>query len=450
MFPSRMFSQPGFRAFLILWASQGLSVFGSSVTYFAVNVWLVQDRYPRADQRPELAVALTLLALAYALPGILLAPLAGLVADRWPRGQIMRLADFGNAAVSGVLLVLTLTGRLDAGPLMTLLMASAVLGAFHAVAFDASYALLVPPAQLARANALMQSLWSLSGLVTPTLAAALVSLPALLGRGAEGRPHSGVALAFGVDGLTFLTAALTLLRLSIPATPAAESPGPTSGLWAQARAGWDFLRVRPALLTLLASFAVVNFCLAPLAVFEPLLLRGPLAPDLEARGLTFAAALALFATLSSAGGLLGGALMTAWGGLRRQRAVGVFVAILLGGAAQVGLGLSSGLIWAACGVGLLALTGPLANAHSQAIWQTVTPPALQGRVFALRRLVAQTSTPLSLALFGALAGRLSPGPLVAGLGGVIILASLLPLLSRQVRGLGDENYPQMQPLDSRA
>lgn len=362
----------------------------------------------------------------------------------------MCLADFGNGAVSAGLCALALTGRLETGPLLALLAVSATLETFHAAAFDASYVLLVPQRHLARANALMQSLWSLSGLVTPALAAVLVSLPAPSGKGETAGQAGGAALAFGVDAVTFLVAALVLLRLPIPPTPPTGTPEPEGGLWAQARVGWDFVRARPTLLTLLGAFAALNFCLGPLAVFEPLLLRDPLAADVEARGLTFAAALALLATLNSAGGLLGGVIITVRGGLQKRRAVGVFVAILVGGAAQVSLGLSSSLILAVGCVALLALTGPLANAHSQAIWQSVTPPAMQGRVFAVRRLVLQTSTPLSLALFGALAARLSPGPLVAALGGVIVVVSLLPLLSARIRRLGDgDALPPPHPLDSR-
>lgn len=47
MTPFTEFPRSSLRPFLTLWASQGLSVFGSSIMYFAVNVWLVQERYPR-------------------------------------------------------------------------------------------------------------------------------------------------------------------------------------------------------------------------------------------------------------------------------------------------------------------------------------------------------------------------------------------------------------------
>ena len=48
-----------FRAFLVLWGSQTLSLFGTMVSQFAINVWLARDLYPLAAQKPQLALALT-------------------------------------------------------------------------------------------------------------------------------------------------------------------------------------------------------------------------------------------------------------------------------------------------------------------------------------------------------------------------------------------------------
>ena len=41
-----------FRPFLLLWASQTLSLFGTFISQFAVNVWLVRDLYPLPAQKP--------------------------------------------------------------------------------------------------------------------------------------------------------------------------------------------------------------------------------------------------------------------------------------------------------------------------------------------------------------------------------------------------------------
>lgn len=57
----------GWRTFVVVWFTQPLSLFGSALTFFAVNIWLTQTLYPRPEQREELAFALSALSLATAL-----------------------------------------------------------------------------------------------------------------------------------------------------------------------------------------------------------------------------------------------------------------------------------------------------------------------------------------------------------------------------------------------
>ena len=59
----------------------------------------------------------------------------------------------------------------------------ASLSAFHGAAFDTSYAMLVPEAQLPRANGMMQTIWGLSFVLAPAIAATLVSVPGLARQG---------------------------------------------------------------------------------------------------------------------------------------------------------------------------------------------------------------------------------------------------------------------------
>jgi hypothetical protein len=47
----------------------------------------------------------------------------------------------------------------------------------------------------------------------------------------------------------------------------------------------------------------------------------------------------------------------------------------------------------------------LLNASNQAIWQAKVAPALQGRVFSVRRIIAQVSAPLAMLASGPLADR---------------------------------------------
>jgi MFS family permease len=144
--------QHGFRTFIILWATQSLSVIGSGMTGFALNVYLALTLYPEAHQRSELAFAFTALNLASAIPFILGGPVAGAWTDRLDRRMILLVANAASAVLTLVMLILMLGGALNVWALVALGILGSTVGAFHFAAFDASYAMLVSERLLARAN----------------------------------------------------------------------------------------------------------------------------------------------------------------------------------------------------------------------------------------------------------------------------------------------------------
>jgi hypothetical protein len=106
---------------------------------------------------------------------------------------------------------------------------------------------------------------------------------------------------------------------------------------------------------------------------------------------------------------------------------------------------------------------PIANSANQAIWQVKAAPDVQGRMFALRGMIAQAITPLAYALAGPLAERFfepwmaQGGALAGAFGGLVgvgagrgaglllvvsglsvILAVVLGLISPRVRLVEDE------------
>src|SRR3954470_4513210 len=90
----------GFRTFLIVWVSQSVSVLGSALTGFALTVWLTTVLYGRPDQKGQLAMDLNCIGLAYAVPAIFGAPIAGAWADRHDRKRTMMVMDAANGLVS--------------------------------------------------------------------------------------------------------------------------------------------------------------------------------------------------------------------------------------------------------------------------------------------------------------------------------------------------------------
>lgn len=441
----------GFRTFLIVWATQSVSVFGSALTFFATTIWLTQTLYPRPEQKPELAFALSMVSLAFALPTVFGAPLAGAWADRHDRKRTMMVMDFASGCLSLIIALLMATHTLHLWLLVTLIFVHAFLSAFHSSAFDTSYAMLVPEKQLPRANGMMQTIWSLSGILAPAIAASIIALPSLARQDMIGGGigaglaflTDGAPLAITLDAITFYFAAAVLVFLVIPSpkrTDLHAPDGAKKSLWADVKEGALYIWHRRPMLWLLGTFTVANLLTSPLGVFLPLIVKFNLGADWAMRGFAFESALALITISGSIGGVIGGILISAWGGLKARRVYGVVGAMILSGAAMLALGISPFLFLTAAMAFASHGMVPIMNAHSQTIWQTQTPRNLQGRVFAVRRLIAQFTWPLSTALAGWLGGVFNPGHVVAVFGAILVVFCIVQLFNPYLLRVEDKAY----------
>lgn len=386
--------ETGMTSFLLIWIGQVISELGTNLTSFAIGVWVYQ--------RTGSATRFALIALVTTLPGLLLYPVAGALVDRWDRRKAMIVSDTGAGCATLVLALLFWHERLELWHIYLLLSVSSVFGTLQWPAFSAATTLLVPRKHLGRAAGLTQMGSATAFILAPMLAGALVVSLGL----------KGVIL---IDFTTFLVAVATLLVIRMPRAEAtAEGVAARGSLLHEATLGWLYIRHRPGLLSLLSLLAATNLCMGLMQVL------------LTPMVLSFSSAAVLGRVLSAAGfGMLAGSLlMSAWGG-PRNRIFGILVFLLLQGASLVAGGLwpSAPLIAAAGFLFLFAV--PIIFGCIQALWQSKVPPDLQGRVFAVRRMVAWSTLPLAHLMAGPLADELFEpllavgGPLAGTVGQVI-------------------------------
>jgi len=384
------------RDFLIIWLGQVISLLGSGLTSFALGVWVYQ--------RTGSVTKFALIAFFTSLPALVLSPIAGALVDRWDRRRTMILSDCLAAMTSAILLVLLWDesrNLLALWHIYALMVVASFGNAFQVPAFDAATTLLVPKSQYGRASGLAQMGMAIAQIVSPFLAALM--LQSLKMRG---------ILIF--DFATFGVSVLTLLLVTIPKPEPIPEIAPRRSLWQDSAVGWAYLRQRPGLLALLILFAFTNFNVGMLQALLPPLI------------LSFASATALGIVLSIAGiGMLVGTLvMGVWGGPRR-RIYGIFAGLVVEGMILFVGGWKPSVPLVGTAAFIYLFVAPIIIGCSQAIWQTKVPPALQGRVFSVRRMVAQSSLPAAYFLAGPLADQvfeplLSPGGALAGNVGLVI------------------------------
>lgn len=372
------------RRFLVIWIGQVISIVGSGLTSFGLAVWVYQ--------RTGAATPFALAALFGTLPRVLLAPVAGVAADRWNRRRIMLLADTGSALVTLLALGLMVTGQFAIWHIYLIALAGAVCNAFQEPAYTASITMLVPAQDLGRANGLVQLSQALEMLAAPIIAGALF-------------PFIGLGGLMTVDLLTFAAAVGALLIIPVPQPTAAPHAEASAGrrFWHDVSFGFRYLAGRPGLLGLVLFFALVNFLLNGATV-----LAGPLV-------LSFSTptALGIIQSVVGLGMLAGSILLSAWGG-PRQRIRGVlgFIGLMAVGLTVIGLYPAPWTV--AAGLVLMTIGAPVASGCSQAIFQAKVAADQQGRVFAVRTMISRSMMPLAMLLAGPLADQIFEPRLQAG------------------------------------
>ena len=363
------------RVFLIVWVGQVISILGSSMTGFALGVWIFQQTGSATS------FALTL--LFNMLPKALISPLAGVLADRYDRRVIMIAADLAAGLSTLIAAILFLAGNLSIWHIYLLTAINASASAMQAPAFGAAVTQLVPKAQFGRANGLIQLGEGIGLVLAPLLAGVLIGLFGL-----------GSVLLF--DMVTFIIAVSILFFIRFPDLI------PTKGQDLEAKSTWKgqlsqavkYLWIRPGLLGLLLVFTLANFFLgAAEAVLTPMVLS-----------FTSAEKLGLVMTIGGLGMLIGSLLVTAFGNIQRK-AYAVFAAYTILGLSVVVAGLrpSVALISSALFFAFLAL--PTVMSFSQAIMQSKVDPIIQGRVIGLRMFMNTLAFAAAYLIGGTLADR---------------------------------------------
>ena len=360
------------RTFWTVWVGQLVSQVGTAMTGFAMTIWVYQE------SRSVTRLAIMLLSIS--LPGILLAPTAGVIVDRINRRTVMLLADTAAGLGSLSLAVLFFTDSLVYWQILPIVAVSSAASAFQEPAYRAAIPTIVPKAQLGRANGLGELGPAVGTLVAPAIAGGLLLAVGL-----------GAVLA--VDFLTFAVAAVTLLVVRFPDVrePAVER----RSMWNKFREGIDYLRHRRGLLGLLMVAAGLNFVLTFANVlWIPVFL-------------SFMNEAELGVVMALIGGamVVGSLVMGAWGGPRR-RVRGMLVLMSTGGLGLMIAGMRPDPVVAVGGSLLLMLVVPIVNGTSQTLWQTKVTPALQGRVFSTRRMIASSVTPIAFVAAGPVADGL--------------------------------------------
>ena len=394
------------RNYRLYFGGQSLSSIGLWMQQVALS-WLVY-------RITHSALTLGIVSATGQLPAFLLAPIAGVVVDRWDRRRLLMVTQTLAMlqALGLAWLVLAETATLG-----HILLCSVFLGVVNAVDIPARQALIVDlvdqPENLSNAIALNSAMINGARLIGPSLAGLII---ATVGEG----------ICFLLNGLSYLAvlAALWAMRLPSCLNTALRTPM-LAEAYAGVRYAWGFTPIR-AILILVGA---VSFLGVPYQVLMPVFATEILHGDAHTLGVL---------TAASGGGALLGTLYMAYRdnvwGLER-------VLVLSTGLFGLGLiGFSCARQVAVAALALVVTSGGMMvlTAASNTLLQTLVENDKRGRVMSLYTMAFMGMAPVGSLVAGSVATQIGV-PQTVRLGGVCcligacIFALHLPALQAIVR-----------------
>lgn len=390
------------RDFTALWAGQTISEIGSRITMFVFP--LITYALTGSALLAAASEALHLLGLA----GTLLP--AGVLADRYDRRRIMRLASGAGLLLYATLAAAALADALTVPHLLVVAFLTGVGAGLFAPAEISAVRTVVPREQLPTAFSQNQARMHVAALLSAPVGGLLYSAARWL-------PFVADAVSFAVSWLL-----LGRIRTDLSPTP---YDGPRRRPGQDLAEGVRFIVARPFFRVLTIWGALTN--LAVNALFFVAVLR------LIAGGFD-AFHIGLVEAAAGLSGILG-AVLAPWV-IDRVATGRLTVAIawsFLPLVVPMAFWNQPWVVAAALGLGMLL--NPAGNAGMQSYRVAVTPPELLGRVQSTSQFVSMSMMPLSPILAGVLLSLLGGATAILLLGVLTALIALIPTLSASVRSV---------------
>ncbi len=418
------------RNFILIWSGETISLLGYQAFIIAMNLLILNAT--------NSATLMGLMDLLATLPGVLLGPIGGAIADRYPRRKIIIL---GNLLRGSVVIALSALAFLEPNMtavimafLGTTLAISSMVGAFYNPAIQAVIPDIVPVGKIANANSLNYLSVSIAGFLGTGIGGGLFML-------------LGGPLLFLIYGIGYLTSSVTATFARIPQAIRPSS----SGDWrvqlntfkTDLADGFRYVWRRTGLREAVLASSALAFFTAPVLILIPFYIELVLKTPHEQVGIWYSA----LSISLGLGDVLGYLIISLVSFSGRTRGVLMMVCILLQSAGFGVLGFVSNPV-VAMGLGFLGgATGAFVGVNMMTILQITTPAEMRGRVLGLMGTISASLAPVASGLAGIVADALQHNiPLIyAFCGGMMTLISIAVVLSPRFRALIQTDGKEMVP-----
>ncbi|HEX3550421.1 MAG TPA: MFS transporter [Candidatus Elarobacter sp.] len=361
-----------FKDFRLLWAGLLVSNLGTWTQFTALGYYVAS----LAPNEAAGALNIGLLGAARAVPVLLLSPFAGVVADRYPRRNVLFVTNALTSALAFVLFVLVWTHH---APIWTLMITSGLQAAtqsFDAPARQSWVPLMVPREYVGGAIGLNSVAFNGPSVVGPPLAGLAIAA-------------IGVAPCFLVNALATLAVVFALLFMQAP-PPSSTRRGNVLGAIAE---GVRFLTGHPVLRWVVLLLVVTSLTIRPYSFLLPAYAVHVVHTDAKGLG-----ALMAFTGI----GAICGAFFTAATGGERRGTIWL-VSSVLASLGMIALGATSRFGFAAASLSVIGLATLSFIGSSNILLQTLSPDDMRGRAISVYGMILLGFVPFGSLLIGSLA-----------------------------------------------
>ncbi len=397
-----LFSSLAFKDFRLLWFGLLISNLGSWMQLTATGYFIAK----LAGNAHTASLYLGFQGLGRAIPVLLLSPVAGLVADTWPRRRTLFWTNSIMAVLALLLAVLTSLGLMNIVGLILVNAASAAVMSFDSPARQSWVPLMVPREYIGNAIGLNSVAFNAPAVLGPAVAGILIA-------------SIGIAGSFYVNAVATLAVVVALIFMN-PAPPSTSAREP---FFASIAYGLRFLYHHTILAWIISVFIMTAVLVRPYSMLLPAFIVNTLHANAKGLGVAIAA--------TGVGGFAG-ALLTAYLGSREQRGTVWAVSAVLMSLGIVALGFIWNF-WIALPVLFIIGTATMTFlGTSNTLIQTLSPDDVRGRAISVYTMVALGVVPGGALIVGAIASIVGLHWAFLIVGGVTTAFCLWVWLSRPI------------------
>lgn len=386
-----------YRNYRLFFCGQGVSLIGTWMQTLALS-WLVY-------RLTGSAMLLGVVGFATQIPTFLLAPFAGVAADRFNKHRIMIAMQFLSMLQAFALAALVLTGRIQVWQIIALSVFIGVINAFDMPARQAFVVEMVEKKEdLGNAIALNSSMFNSARLIGPSIAGVLISLV-------------GEGMCFLLNGLSYLAVIYALLAMDLK--PMKKQPGPAE-FFRPLREGFSYTFGFAPIKYIILLLALASLTAMPYTVLMPIFAKETLGGGPRTLGFLMACsgigALAAALTLASRKNVAG---------LEKK----IPQAAALFGFGLIALSLSRNFALAAVFIAAASFGMITQMAVSNTIIQTIVADDKRGRVMAFYFMAFMGLAPFGSLLAGWTASHMG-APFAILISGVMAIAGAAAFYGR--------------------